>query len=178
MLIYFYSVIACHSPLSKPCINLRQSLWDILGFLGFFLSFCTFRSDFSIRLFHNLPNIKSHGHTGLWKSEYPELLPALHLFLPYAPESSLSSTICQQPDHVRSRSSGFLNFSNSGDGKLVLCLQLNTHEKMQYQDIWGEHNGQHFLYFKCLRQPRGTRILCEHLKFRGKRDSVEESITV
>lgn len=35
-----------------------------------------------------------------------------------------------------------------------------------------------FLYFKCLRQPRGTHILCKHLKFRGKRDSVEESITV
>lgn len=51
-------------------------------------------------------------------------------------------------------------------------------EKMQYQDIWGERNGQHFLYFKCLRQPRGTHILSEHLKFRGKRDSVEESITV
>lgn len=28
-----------------------------------------------------------------------------------------------------------------------------------------DHN---FLYFKCLRQPRGTHILCELLKFRGK----------
>ena len=28
-------MIACHSPLSKPCINLRQSLWDILGFFFF-----------------------------------------------------------------------------------------------------------------------------------------------